>query len=66
MPHPITKLPRALAEAGYEQTTYRRVYVASLDGTIPTTQSKTGRWTFSLDDLPAIAEGLGLTDAHAA
>ncbi|UMA67283.1 hypothetical protein LVO79_21120 (plasmid) [Roseivivax marinus] len=64
--HPLTSLPRALLEAGYEGTTYRAVYARAVDGAIPASQGKNGRWTFQLADLPQIAEALSLSDAHAA
>ena len=64
---PLTRVPRQLLEANYPRTSYRRVYGAALSGFIPCEQGENGRWTFCPDDLPAIAEGLGLTaNAHAA
>ena len=63
--HPLTDLPRALIEAGYDAATYRALYVAAVDGRIAVTKGKNGRWTFQADDLPAIAEAMGLTDAPA-
>ena len=64
--HPLTTLPAALAEAGYESATYRTCYARALDGKLPVTRGANGRWTFASADLPAIADALGLTDAHAA
>ena len=63
--HPLTDLPRALIEAGYEAATYRAVYTSAVDGRIAVTKGKNGRWTFSAEDLPAIAEAMGLTDTPA-
>ena len=63
--HSLTDLPRALIEAGYDATTYRALYTAAVDGRIATTKGKNGRWTFQADDLPAIAEAMGLADAPA-
>jgi hypothetical protein len=63
---PLTDLPRALIEAGYEAPTYRTCYNATVDGRIPTKKTKNGRWVFSPEDLPAIADAMRLSDAHAA
>ena len=62
----ITDIPRALLEAGYESTTYHRVYNAVLAGRVPAQRGKNGRWTFEVEDLPAIAEAMGLSEAYAA
>jgi len=63
---PITDLPRALIEGGFEATTYHRVYNRVIAGTIPARRANNGRWTFDLEDLHQIAEALGLSEAHAA
>lgn len=63
---PLTAAPRALIEAGYEAPTYRTIYNRALDGVIPAKVGDNGRWTFDPSDLPAIADAMGLTDAHAA
>ena len=64
--HLLTRLPAALIEAGYEPVAYRRAYEAARSALIPACPDRGGRWTFAADDLPAIAEALGLMDAHAA
>lgn len=63
--HTLADLPRALIEAGYDTATYRTLYTAAVDGRIAATKGKNGRWTFCADDLPAIAEAMGLADAPA-
>lgn len=63
---PITDLPRALINGGYEPANYRRVYEAAVSGTIPAQRGPNGRWTFDLQDLAEIAQALGLTQAYAA
>lgn len=63
---PITTLPRDLIAAGYKPTTYQRAYTAILAGRVPAERGDNGRWTFAPDDLPQIAEALGLCDAVAA
>ena len=61
----LADLPRALIEAGYDAAPYRALYTAAVDGRIVVTKGKNGRWTFEANDLPAIAEAMGLTDAPA-
>lgn len=63
---PLTLLPEALYEAGYETMPYRPLYTAAVDRRIPAQRGRNGRWTFSAEDLGNIAEALGLSDAHAA
>ena len=63
---PLTVLPTALAEAGYEPVAYRRAYQAVVDARIPAKRRANGRWTFDPEDLPAIAESLGVASAYAA
>ncbi|WP_424974226.1 hypothetical protein [Dinoroseobacter sp. S124A] len=58
--HPLTLLPRALIEAGYEGISYRRLYNAALNARIPVERNAVGRWTFDPADLPQIAEAMGL------
>jgi hypothetical protein len=59
--HPLTDLPRALIEAGFEDApNYRAVYEAARSAAIPVARNKAGRWTFDLADLDEIAERLGL------
>ncbi|MEI4235031.1 hypothetical protein [Roseovarius sp. D22-M7] len=62
---PLTALPRILIEAGYSAPTYRTAYEAARDCRIPATQNAGGRWTFAVDDLPAIADALGLSEIAA-
>jgi hypothetical protein len=64
--YPLTDLPSALLEAGYEAPSYRFAYEAARSARIPAKRGKNGRWTFVADDLPVIAERLALTAAHAA
>ena len=64
--YPLTDLPAALLEAGYEAPPYRFAYEAARSARIPAKRGKNGRWTFIADDLPVIAERLALTAAHAA
>lgn len=63
---PLPAVPTALIEAGYEAAPYRRVYTLCLDGTLPARRSPAGRWSVAVEDLPAIADVLGLMEAHAA
>ena len=63
---PLPTVPKALIEAGYEPASYRRLYTGCLDGTVPAQRSAAGRWSVALDDLPAVADALGLMEAHAA
>ena len=57
---PLTVLPRALGEAGYQIPKYRTVYNASVDGRAPIERQDNGRWMFDPDQIPAIADALGL------
>jgi len=63
---PLTDLPRTLIEAGYSAPRYRSLYTAATDARIPADKDAGGRWTFCADDLPAIADAMSLTPAHAA
>jgi len=63
---PLTVLPTALAEAGYRPAEYRVVYEAARSCRIPAKLGRNSRWTFDPEDLPAIAESLGVAPAHAA
>jgi hypothetical protein len=63
---PLTDLPRTLIEGGYEAPNYRTCYTAATDARIPAKKTKAGRWVFSPEDLPAIADAMRLSDAHAA
>lgn len=63
--YPLTALPRALIEAGYSTPTYRDLYTAAINARFPAKQGAGGRWTFALDDLPQIADALGLSDIAA-
>jgi hypothetical protein len=62
---PLTDLPRVLIEAGYESPTYRRLYELALSARFPAKRNVAGRWTFAVDDLPQIADALGLSDIAA-
>lgn len=63
---PLTELPAALLEAGYDTPGYRDLYEAARSARIPAKRGKNGRWTFAADDLPAIAERLNLIIPSAA
>ena len=62
-PAPLSTLPSALAAEGYEPPTYQRAYHAALNARIPATRGANGRWSYRPEDLPRIAEALGLTRA---
>ena len=62
---PLTDLPRTLIEAGYSAPRYRSLYTAATDARIPADKDAGGRWTFRANDLPAIADAMRLTPAHA-
>ena len=64
---PLTKLPAALAEAGYFNPGYRSLYEAARSARMPgVSQDRAGRWFFDALALDNIAEALGLTDVAAA
>ena len=63
---PLTDLPAALLQAGYEPAPYREVYEAARSARIPAQRGRNGRWSFVLDDIPQIAGSLGLLSSHAA
>ena len=57
----LSNLPRELArltDAPIPRA--RRLYALVLDGRIPAEQGSNGRWMLAHDDLPVIAERLGL------
>lgn len=62
----LTELPRALKEAYGTTPNYRTVYEAARSALIPASCAENGRWTYDPADLPAIADGLGLSRAIAA
>lgn len=64
--YPLTDLPAALLEAGFETPGYREIYEAARSARIPAKRGKNGRWTFVADDLPVIAERLNLLTSCAA
>ena len=63
---PLTDLPAALLQAGYEAPSYRLAYEAARSARIPAQRGRNGRWSFVLDDIPQIADRLGLLSSHAA
>jgi hypothetical protein len=63
---PLTDLPAALLQAGHEAPAYREVYEAARSARIPAQRGRNGRWSFAQDDLPKIADRLGLLASHAA
>lgn len=64
---PLTHLPAALIEAGYNDApSYRACYNHVLNAKLPAKQNRAGRWFVNLEDLPAIVEALGLGESLAA
>lgn len=63
---PLPAVPAELARAGFAPPKYRRVYAAACDARIPATRGENGRWMVRRDDLPAIADALGLPPARRA
>ncbi len=57
---PLTFLPHALIEAGYESPGYQALFEAALAGWIPAEQCENGRWSFDPAHLRFIAESLML------
>lgn len=57
---PITFLPHALIEAGYESPGYQTLFEAVQAGWIPAEQGENGRWFFDPAHLGFIAESLML------
>jgi hypothetical protein len=57
---PLTRVPRALLDRKHteEPVSYKRLYVAAVEGRIPAEQSANGRWSVADLDLPLIAEKL--------
>jgi hypothetical protein len=59
---PLTRLPREIAKlTGGPAPSYRQLYSAVLNGTIPAEQRENGRYDCGEHDVPAIAERFGLT-----
>ena len=56
---PLSELPRELKRATGGTPKYRAIYAKVLDGDLPA-EKINGRWTYSHEDLPIIAETLGL------
>jgi len=63
---PLSELPSTLKSAGITPPKYRTCYTAATDARIPAAKDAGGRWTFSPEDLPAIADAMGLNSTHAA
>lgn len=63
---PLTRLPALLNDAQIENPGYRAIYEAARSARIPVRAERNGRWTFDPEDLPLIADALGLSDAYAA
>ena len=57
---PLTFLPHALIEAGYQSLGYQSLLEAAQAGWIPAEQGDNGRWVFDLADLRFIADSLML------
>lgn len=62
----LTRLPGLLAVNGYEAPSYWMCWTAAVRGAIPVKQGDNKRWTFHTDDLPQIADALGLSENLAA
>lgn len=60
MLHPLTDLPAALINAGFDAPGYRACYEAARSARIPVRRGPNGRWTFCPDDLSTIASRLSL------
>ena len=58
---PLTLVPRALSDEGFEAVKYRKVYNAVIDGAVPAMLGDNRRWTVKRDDLHTIADALGLS-----
>lgn len=58
---PLTLLPKALLDAGYEPIGYRACYEAARSAKIPADFGSNGRWTFDLSDIDQIANCLLLS-----
>ena len=53
---PLPALPREIARlTGGTAPSYRRAYLAALEGRIPAERGENGRWTVARADLPALA-----------
>ena len=62
---PLTILPRALSEAGFESPGYQSLSEAAQEGWIPAEQSENGRWLFDPANLRFIAQSLMLEQVAA-
>ena len=60
----LSELPRRLRDEFGEAVSYRRLYTAVLDGIVPAERDASGsRWLVDADDLPEIAQTLGIDGA---
>ena len=57
---PLTFLPHALIEAGYQSPGYQHLFDAALEGWIPAEHCGNGRWVFDPANLRFMAESLML------
>ncbi len=57
---PLSDLPPELKRATGTTPKYRAIYTKVLDGDVPAVKEN-GRWYYHPEDLPIIAEALGLT-----
>jgi hypothetical protein len=62
---PLFLLPRLLRERGITRypPSYRKLYLAAVDGKIPAERASNGRWSVWEHDLGLIAERLGASIA---
>jgi hypothetical protein len=65
---PLNLVPRLLRERNITRTppSYRRIYLAVLDGRVPAERAANGRWSVRICDLKLIAETLNDATAVAA
>ncbi len=63
---PLTDLPAAISEAGYDTPGYRDLYEKARSARIPAKRDPNGRWTWTPKDFDAIVDCLGLSAANAA
>ena len=57
---PLTFLPHALIDAGYQSPGYQHLFEAASQGWIPAEHKGNGRWVFDPADLGFIADSLML------
>lgn len=63
---PLSQLPRSLKVQYGQAVSYRKLYMATLDGDLPAEKADDGRWYVQRADLHDIAKAFGLTADRAA